>query len=823
MWYRVSLIDFVRNYLPLKAEFITLKKPAVFMADLDGDGILEIIAAYKWQGENYIIIMKNYNNIWYVVANIKGKGYDLNYLNIASITSKRTNNLIIGWQIGSIWSLLNIYEWTAEGIKNILKENMYYSKIEVEDMPGKKGRDGKAEIALWNHITGEAYEIEVYRWTNGRLEPALDVYPYYFRRVVPFYEQRVKESPQAAFYWYCLADAQLKAEMPERALKSVHIAMDLAKRFNYDYPSREDMLKLEQKALSNIKNRTIKLHLAPVKTVNGVKWGYIDNKGNFVIKPKYDFAYDFAENGIAIVEEKNLYGIIDQLGKYVLQPKYDSINEFSEGRAAAVQGDIFKVIDENGKELTTKPYIFIGSFKEGRAVMAITDKQGKSLYGYLDREGKEAVPPKFEYVGDFNNGKAVVKISDNQYALIDFNGDILKNYKYAFVGELGDGLLAFKQRDDGKFGYMDVDGNVVIQPRYTGAQPFSEGRAVVNVSENYGNNYGLIDKKGNYIIMPQYNDINLLGDNRVAAGRAIDKDKPYMGSKFAIGDTDGKLLTDFIYNGVSNYKEGFASAFNDEYTFFIEKNGKIAKNLPMVGGSGTLNFEGNLIKVDVDHRISYLDKAEKVIWSQNTIIPLNKESKVKEEKYKPNRDYLVYYPQIQGMKDITAQNSVNNKLKELSQVKPIDSNVQLDYNYFGDFNVELFKKNLLVLELEGYNYPIGAAHGMPTKIYAHVDLESGKLYELKDLFKKNSNYVKVLSDIIEKQIKNNKEYSYVWLDSYKGIKEDQPFYVTEDALYIYFYPYDIAPYAAGFPTFKIPFEDIMSIIDVNGEFWKSFH
>lgn len=653
MWFRMDLIRFVETYLPPKAEFIfsekPYKKPAVFMKDLDGDGILEIIAAYRLQGENYTIIMKNYDSIWYIV-------------------------------------------------------------------------------------------------------------------------DRTKEKPAYA-----------------------------------------------------AKNRVIMLHPAPVKTANGVKWGYIDNKGSFSIEPKYDSADDFGENGIAIVKEKKLYGIIDKLGKYVLMPKYDSIDAFSEGRAVAVLGDIFRVIDEKGKELTVKPYTFIGSFKEGRAVATITDSQSNSLYGYLDREGKEAVPPKFEYAGDYNDGKAVVKISDNQYALIDLNGRILKDYKYAFVGDIGDGFLAFKQSEDGKYGYMDTNGNVVIQPRYTAAQPFSKGRAIINVTENYGNGYGLIDGKGNNIIIPQYNDISLLGDNRVAVGRAIHKDKPYLGSKFAVSDTDGKFLTDFIYNAVQNYEDGFASALNDEYTFFIDKNGNIANNLPMVSGSGTLNFEGDMIKAHVDHRISYLDKNGKVIWSQSTVIPLNNEYIVKDEKYKPNKDYLAYYPQIRGMKNVEAQDTVNNTLKELSQIKPIQSDLQLDYNYFGDFSVEFFKKNLLVMELWGYNYPLGAAHGVPTRTYAHVDLDSGKLYELKDLFKKNSNYVKVLSDIIQNQIKTNPEYSYVWLDSYKGIKENQPFYVMEDALYIYFYPYEIAPYSAGFPTFKILYKDIINIIDVNGEFWRAFN
>ncbi|GEN35861.1 hypothetical protein ADA01nite_33210 [Aneurinibacillus danicus] len=43
----------------------------------------------------------------------------------------------------------------------------------------------------------------------------------------------------------------------------------------------------------------------------------------------------------------------------------------------------------------------------------------------------------------------------------------------------------------------------------------------------------------------------------------------------------------------------------------------------------------------------------------------------------------------------------------------------------------------------------------------------------------------------------------MWLEQYKGIKPDQPFYVTGDALHLYFYPYEIAAYAAGFLRFPV--------------------
>ncbi len=140
------------------------------------------------------------------------------------------------------------------------------------------------------------------------------------------------------------------------------------------------------------------------------------------------------------------------------------------------------------------------------------------------------------------------------------------------------------------------------------------------------------------------------------------------------------------------------------------------ENLPVVEGSGTLTIENELIKAYVDYRISYFDTEGNLIWEENSVIHLNDQYKVIEEKYKPNKDYLVYYPKLKGMEDKTLEDEVNNRLKILSEVKPIEENVQLEYSYLGDFKIEFFNKNLLVLELHGYNFPFGAAHGMPNKI-----------------------------------------------------------------------------------------------------------
>lgn len=70
---------------------------------------------------------------------------------------------------------------------------------------------------------------------------------------------------------------------------------------------------------------------------------------------------------------------------------------------------------------------------------------------------------------------------------------------------------------------------------------------------------------------------------------------------------------------------------------------------------------------------------------------------------------------------------------------------------------------------------------------------------------------------------NSKGGMVYFYDGKAPISKDQYFYISEDGLVIYFDSGAIAPYAAGFPEFKIPFKDINRIIHTEGSFWKAFH
>ncbi|MDR0268215.1 hypothetical protein [Paenibacillus sp.] len=240
-------IQIAKRYLPKEATLVNIDSPvphpAVYAADITGDGIPEIMAVYKFNNELYLMVLVYRHGRYEVASRIKGPGYNVTYMAAMPIIKSGINNLVIGWQIGSIWSKLSVYAWMAAGLVDVAPDDMSYSRIHIEDMPGPGGRDGLAEIALWIHDTGNAYRVEVVRWNQGAFVPAPEVYPYYFPVVVRYYEKLTKEHPDYDFYWYYLADAQYKAVNPEAALVSVRRALALPN----PYPSRETLLDLERK------------------------------------------------------------------------------------------------------------------------------------------------------------------------------------------------------------------------------------------------------------------------------------------------------------------------------------------------------------------------------------------------------------------------------------------------------------------------------------------------------------------------------------------------------------------------------------------------
>lgn len=134
-----------------------------------------------------------------------------------------------------------------------------------------------------------------------------------------------------------------------------------------------------------------------------------------------------------------------------------------------------------------------------------------------------------------------------------------------------------------------------------------------------------------------------------------------------------------------------------------------------------------------------------------------------------------------------------------------------------DYEVKKSNNKVLSMLIKYYKYS-GGAHGIYEYIPYNVDLTSGGIFTLKDLFNENSNYKVVLEDEIKKQIiQLNKEQNLpknsTQLYAFNEIKDNQKFYIVDDTIVIFFDLYDIAPYVAGIPEFPINKEIISNLLN----------
>lgn len=257
---KATYVNIVKKFLPKNSQIVTSSNTKegenVLLKDLNNDGKIEIVSAYKSIGQSEkinIIVLKRIGNNWAKVLDEPVEGFKADIALTADIDGDGKDEVLLGRRVGGTLGQLSIYkwnnntldkmpiQWNSDVLDKMPVGDIDYSKVDIVDIPGK---DMKA-IAVWNHYTGDAYMINVLKLNGKTFESADDLCPDYFKqKVVPYYEQKVKEMPKAGFYWYYLADSQIKAGDKKSALKSIEEGSNVAT----GYPSKEEFNILKEKA-----------------------------------------------------------------------------------------------------------------------------------------------------------------------------------------------------------------------------------------------------------------------------------------------------------------------------------------------------------------------------------------------------------------------------------------------------------------------------------------------------------------------------------------------------------------------------------------------
>ena len=116
-----------------------------------------------------------------------------------------------------------------------------------------------------------------------------------------------------------------------------------------------------------------------------------------------------------------------------------------------------------------------------------------------------------------------------------------------------EGMMAV-QSEDGKWGFFNKDGEMVINPQFDAVEQFSYGLACVGQNDKYG----YIDKKGQYVINPQYDRAGMFSSNGLAS--------VMQGKRFGYINTKGEYAINPQAGFLDEFYNGFATiVLGDKY------------------------------------------------------------------------------------------------------------------------------------------------------------------------------------------------------------------------------------------------------------------
>ncbi|MFA7335652.1 MAG: WG repeat-containing protein [Candidatus Obscuribacterales bacterium] len=403
-------------------------------------------------------------------------------------------------------------------------------------------------------------------------------------------------------------------------------------------------------------------HLNFVKTKDG--FGYVDEKGHWIIAPKFADADEFSEGlapaAVAVSEDEIVTKLaslqkwrcsfLDPTGKAIASGFY-AARHFSEGLAAVRTGTKWGYINEKGELAIHATFDKALDFSQGLAAVLIGER-----WGFIDKKGNFKIQPTFlarDFANDsqtvpqkFSEGVSIAPSPDYFWRFIGTDGKQVFHLESRMIANLkpivegfSEGLAVLKDDTNYHYGYIDHQGKYKIPPKLEEAASFSEGYAAVGVvsskiplidverfelskwsSDQPKPKFGFIDRTGKFVVQPRYDKVGSFHEGLAAVGCGehvknmdgepgsirISRTFPdtEMQAKWGFIDCTGKEIIDLKYSAARDFSEGLAPVKSGTKWGFIDKQGKFAIR-PQFEFAAP--FSNGLSAVSIDGKYGFID------------------------------------------------------------------------------------------------------------------------------------------------------------------------------------------------------------------------
>jgi hypothetical protein len=304
----------------------------------------------------------------------------------------------------------------------------------------------------------------------------------------------------------------------------------------------------------------------------GTSWGFIDKRGKTLVAPRFDAALPFSED-LAAVKREGRWGYIDRNGSDVIPIRYRAAQSFRNGVAIVDTGlpdHPVGLIDTSGAWVTPPLFRSLSAADTPEGLL-LGQKEPAEGLGFYDRSGNLVLGPYF-LAFPFSQGRARVKTgvrSGSDDWLIDTSGTLLPKKPLVLDGiRFSEGLIAIRQ--DRKLGYMDLDGNIAVEPRYDQAGEFSEGLAAVQ----FEGHWMFIDKTG--AVTAEFPAGIAFAEPLSDGLSLVSADRAQSGQKFGYVDRNGHWAIKPVWDDAEPFHEGLAyvGLWKGEKTAYIDHKGR---------------------------------------------------------------------------------------------------------------------------------------------------------------------------------------------------------------------------------------------------------
>jgi hypothetical protein len=330
--------------------------------------------------------------------------------------------------------------------------------------------------------------------------------------------------------------------------------------------------------------------------------GAVNRDGTIAVPPRYDWVGKFSDNRAA-VRLGGLYGFVDEEGREIVKPHYRIVDDYKFGFAQIDVDDKSGVIDRDGKMVIEPKYGFIeaigpdrfavserrqlGGMKGGEDFSGTrvgrTSPGGVNVVGLflgqglatdvVDMSGHRIEAPSSSWIPTFDKDDSSVRWLQRAklWGLVRADGSWLIEPKFQQAEPLSDGLARVTL--NGKVGFIDRTGNLVVEPTFDKALSFTPGVGRTSVERD--GVVGVIDKAGAWVFQTSYQQVYLAvafsmdRNARTVFGWNFKKD-----DRWGLLDLDGHVVLDAGFDqSVQRCTDGRLVAYKNKESLYFKADG----------------------------------------------------------------------------------------------------------------------------------------------------------------------------------------------------------------------------------------------------------